>query len=197
MGFNSFSDSLLVLMEESLSKLKDLRLPTVQMFNVPESVSTNILMTLEPATIAMYLTYFDFETFQKIQVGVVGWLVGATHRNAMPPLALTQSLNHAQPTELLKCAWSKPKAQYSTCHVRAFTNRINRLSMWVATCILSFPTAEHRAATVEKFIHVAEVRCSLSLSLSLLLFLSDNHIVYIGCGNSACESSRTFIRSWA
>ena len=93
MGFNSFSDSLLVLMEESLSKLKDLRLPTVQMFNVPESVSTNILMTLEPATIAMYLTYFDFETFQKIQVGVVGW------RNAPHAAACTHSITQSRPAD--------------------------------------------------------------------------------------------------
>jgi hypothetical protein len=67
-GYPSFADGIKSLLEECIASLQSIRLRPVGNFSLPEMVSINMLMALEPATIAMYLTHYDFEVFQKIQV---------------------------------------------------------------------------------------------------------------------------------
>lgn len=67
-GYQTFADGLCTLLEENIAKIKDIRVAPLPRVVTPEMMSTNVLMMLEPTTIAMYLTYFDFDIFQRIQV---------------------------------------------------------------------------------------------------------------------------------
>jgi len=93
-----------------------------------------------------------------------------------------------QPSEYFKQSWSKPKTQHLSPNIMEMTKIFNRVSNWVATCIIMEQQVRDRAFMVTYMIKLAQVVFPNCLMQQQLYKLQNYHIltaVISGLSNSA------------
>lgn len=90
------------------------------------ALSTSSLIELDPEEVARQLTLIDFDIYSKIK-----------------------------PFELLNQAWAKPKYKDRAKNVHCLIDRLNNLTLWVATVILSYTEDYQRAKAISAFVKIA------------------------------------------
>ena len=83
-----------------------------------------------------------------------------------------KSYAQIKPSELLDCAWSKPKLRYRSPHVLDMIRMFNVVSGWVVFCIVKPKTVKERSRVMAKFIGIAERLLALNNYNSLMSILS-------------------------
>ncbi|KAI6654258.1 Ras guanine nucleotide exchange factor K-like [Oopsacas minuta] len=90
------------------------------------ALTASCLTELDPEEVARQLTLIDFAIYSKIK-----------------------------PYELLNQAWAKPKYKHKAKNVHCLIERLNNLTLWVATVILSYTEDYQRAKAISAFVKIA------------------------------------------
>ena len=110
----------------------------------------------DPEEIARQLTMIDYSLFAKIK-----------------------------PAELLNQAWQKPKYKHRAQNILRIVERMNNLTLWVATTILSQKDVQQRAKRITDFVQICVVSVHV-LYIHVHVNLSNYMYVACTCIHVAC-----------
>src|SRR3990167_5330502 len=110
--------------------------------------------------VAKQITLIDLSILQKIQV------IFFSSQFYFSSFFFTYYFT--QPSELMKQAWNSAKLRYRSMYVNFTMERLNLISYWVPTVILSFPTVQNRRKYVV-FLNLFLLDCFIHLDTELFL----------------------------